>query len=51
MKYRGWPGAGWLYVRQDLITKFEPRTTGCFANAHPFAFTMPAQDYADTVWR
>lgn len=47
----GGPGAGWLYVRSDLITKFEPRTTGWFANAHPFAFTMPAQSYADTIWR
>jgi len=47
----GGPGAGWLYVRSDLITKFEPRTTGWFANAHPFAFTMPEQTYADTIWR
>ena len=47
----GGPGAGWLYVRPDLIDKFEPRTTGWFANAHPFAFTMPSQTYADTVWR
>ena len=47
----GGPGAGWLYVRKDLIEKFEPRVTGWFANAHPFAFTMPGQDYADTIWR
>ncbi|MEZ4398400.1 MAG: aminotransferase class V-fold PLP-dependent enzyme [Kofleriaceae bacterium] len=47
----GGPGAGWLYVRKDLVTAFEPRTTGWFANAHPFAFAMPAQAYADTVWR
>ncbi|MBK9036556.1 MAG: aminotransferase class V-fold PLP-dependent enzyme [Myxococcales bacterium] len=47
----GGPGAGWLYVRKDLIDRFEPRTTGWFANAHPFAFTMPAQSYADTIWR
>ena len=47
----GGPGAGWLYVRPDLLDKFEPRVTGWFANAHPFAFTMPAQTYADTVWR
>ncbi len=47
----GGPGAGWLYVRPDLIDQFEPRVTGWFANAHPFAFTMPAQTYADTVWR
>ncbi len=47
----GGPGAGWLYVRPDLITQFEPRVTGWFGNAHPFAFTMPEQTYADTVWR
>lgn len=47
----GGPGAGWLYVRKDLIEQFEPRTTGWFANAHPFAFTMPSQTYADTIWR
>ena len=47
----GGPGAGWLYVRKDLIETFEPRVTGWFANAHPFAFTMPGQDYADTIWR
>jgi kynureninase len=47
----GGPGAGWLYVRPDLINQFEPRVTGWFGNAHPFAFTMPEQTYADTVWR
>ncbi len=47
----GGPGAGWLYVRPDLIEKFEPRVTGWFGNAHPFAFTMPGQTYADTIWR
>ncbi len=47
----GGPGAGWLYVRPDLLGRFEPRVTGWFANAHPFAFTMPEQTYADTVWR
>ena len=29
-------------MRQDLVDRFEPRATGWFANAHPFAFTMPA---------
>ncbi len=47
----GGPGAGWLYVRKDLIDRFEPRLTGWFASAHPFAFTMPGQDYAEGVWR
>ena len=47
----GGPGAAWLYVRQDLIEKFEPRVTGWFGNEAPFAFTMPGQTYAETVWR
>jgi len=47
----GGPGAAWLYVREDLIEKFAPRVTGWFGNEAPFAFTMPAQSYADNIWR
>jgi kynureninase len=47
----GGPGAAWLYVRPDLIDQFSPRVTGWFGNEAPFAFTMPAQSYADNVWR
>lgn len=47
----GGPGAAWLYVRKDLIEQFSPRVTGWFGNEAPFAFTMPEQSYADTVWR
>jgi kynureninase len=47
----GGPGAAWLYVRPDLIERFSPRVTGWFGNEAPFAFTMPAQTYADTIWR
>jgi kynureninase len=47
----GGAGAAWLYVRKDLIEQFEPRVTGWFGNELPFAFTMPAQSYADNVWR
>jgi kynureninase len=47
----GGPGAAWLYVRKDLIEKFEPRVTGWFGNEAPFAFTMPEQSYSDTIWR
>lgn len=47
----GGPGAAWLYVREDLIDKFAPRVTGWFGNEAPFAFTMPAQSYADSIWR
>jgi kynureninase len=47
----GGPGAAWLYVRKDLIEQFAPRVTGWFGNEAPFAFTMPAQSYAETMWR
>ncbi|MBA3398284.1 MAG: aminotransferase class V-fold PLP-dependent enzyme [Deltaproteobacteria bacterium] len=47
----GGPGAAWLYVRKDLIEQFTPRVTGWFGNEAPFAFTMPDQSYADSVWR
>jgi kynureninase len=47
----GGPGAAWLYVRKDLIEQYSPRVTGWFGNEAPFAFTMPDQSYAETVWR
>jgi kynureninase len=47
----GGPGAAYLYVRRDLIGHFEPRVTGWFGNEAPFAFTMPGQTYAESVWR
>jgi kynureninase len=47
----GGPGAAWLYVRKDLVEQFAPRVTGWFGNEAPFAFTMPAQSYADNMWR
>lgn len=47
----GGAGCAYLYVRKDLIEKYEPRLTGWFGNESPFAFTMPAQTYADNVWR
>jgi kynureninase len=47
----GGAGAAWLYVRPDLVEQFAPRVTGWFGNESPFAFTMPAQTYAETTWR
>jgi kynureninase len=47
----GGPGAGYLYVRPDLLPRLEPRVTGWFGHAAPFAFRMPAQEYAATTWR
>ncbi len=34
----GGPGAGYLYVRPDLIETLQPKTTGWMAHEHPFAF-------------
>ena len=46
----GGPGAGWLYVRPDLIERLEPTFTGWQAHARPFAFE-PEQDYASGAAR
>ena len=47
----GGPGAAYLYVKKDLIPRFQPRVTGWFGHEKPFAFTMPEQRYAPNVWR
>jgi kynureninase len=46
----GGPGAGWLYVRPDLIERLEPAVTGWQAHARPFAFE-PELEYADGIAR
>jgi kynureninase len=46
----GGPGAGYLYVRPDLIDKLEPKTTGWMAHEHPFAFETDMH-YAPNVTR
>jgi len=46
----GGPGAGWLYVRPDLIERLEPAVTGWQAHARPFAFE-PELAYADGIAR
>ena len=47
----GGPGAGYLYVRPDLIPKLEPRATGWAAHAAPFAFETGPQRYAPGIAR
>ncbi len=47
----GGPGAGYLYVRPDLHTKLEPKTTGWMAHASPFAFEGGPIQYADDITR
>ena len=46
----GGPGAGWLYVRPDLIERLEPSVTGWQAHARPFAFE-PELEYAEGIAR
>jgi kynureninase len=46
----GGPGAGWLYVRPDLIARLEPAFVGWQAHARPFAFE-PELEYADGIAR
>ena len=47
----GGPGAGYLYVRPDLLPRLEPRITGWAAHAAPFAFETGAQRYASGIER
>jgi kynureninase len=46
----GGPGAGWLYVRPDLIERLEPTLVGWQGHARPFAFETELE-YADGVAR
>jgi kynureninase len=46
----GGPGAGYLYVRPDLIDRFKPKTTGWMAHEHPFAFETEMH-YAPNITR
>jgi kynureninase len=46
----GGPGAGYLYVRPDLQSKLEPKTTGWMAHEAPFAFESSMR-YAPNITR
>ena len=46
----GGPGAGYLYVRPDLQTTLEPKTTGWMAHESPFAFDT-SLNYASNITR
>src|SRR5262249_18223420 len=46
----GGPGAGYLYVRPDLQTKLEPKTTGWMAHEAPFSFDTNLR-YAPNITR
>ena len=46
----GGPGAGYLYVRPDLHSKLQPKTTGWMAHEAPFAFDTELR-YASGIER
>jgi kynureninase len=46
----GGPGAGYLYVRPDLQTQLQPKTTGWMAHESPFAFETELR-YAPDIRR
>lgn len=47
----GGPGAGYLYVRPDLLERLRPTLTGWAAHAAPFAFELGEQRYATGIER
>ena len=47
----GGPGAGYLYVRPDLIGELRPAIVGWAGHAQPFGFETGAIRYADSVER
>ena len=47
----GGPGAGYLYVRPDLLTRLQPAATGWMAHRNPFEFGAGPIDYASDSFR
>ncbi len=47
----GGPGAGWLYVRPDLVTSLRPAMTGWQAHEKPFEFEIGPIKYAQDQMR
>lgn len=47
----GGPGAGYLYVRPDLLPRMRPAIVGWAGHAEPFAFETGAIRYADGIER
>ncbi len=47
----GGPGAGYLYVRPDLLPNLQPAATGWMAHRHPFEFEPGPIDFASDAFR
>lgn len=43
----GGPGAGFLYVRKDVLPRLRPTATGWFGHAEPFKFEMAPMRYGE----
>lgn len=52
LKYlMGTPGIAFLYVRRDLIDRFQPLITGWFGRTNPFAFEAKRFDWSGSASR
>jgi kynureninase len=47
----GFPGAGMLYVRPDLLTECRPTLRGWFSQPNPFSWALDSFSYADDARR
>ena len=47
----GGPGAGYLYVRPDLLPRLQPKLCGWFSHERPFGFEPPPIEYAEGIER
>ena len=47
----GAAGVAFLYVRRDLIERFQPTVTGWFGRVNPFAYRIDAVDWPATATR
>ena len=47
----GGPGAGYMYVREDLIRELAPAVSGWAGHARPFAFATGASEHAPGIER
>jgi len=47
----GGPGAGYVYVRPEIVERLQPRDAGWFSHARPFGFEPPPIEFAEGVAR
>jgi len=47
----GGPGCAWIYIKPELMERFEPAVTGWMAHARPFAFEPAPMSWASSMYR